>query len=207
MSDYYVTLSGKVNYRLAGGPIDEFSEHLQLFAAIGHAATSWARFESHLDAILIHVNAYEHSAIIYNPEHPITFDRKIKLLKRWFNQHPALAEFTDPIRRITSRGKELSKVRNNFLHFILEDCDEKTLKANFHGLKWIGNDEFLAQRVSITIDGLREFSSIVNAGNAWLEDISRHLFTTAALLRLRTPAPRIQRLIHLFRRWRVRLGF
>jgi hypothetical protein len=211
MTDYYVTLSDggepKIDFRLRGGPIDDFQAHQQLFAAIGHAAMSWARFETHLDAILIHVNASTHSETIYNPEHPVTFNAKVKLLKRWFNQHPSLENLADPIRKITSRSKELSQMRNRFLHFILEEWDAPNECAKFHGLKWMGNDEFRAENVRIGIEGLYQFSSIVNAGNRWLEDISRALFTREALEQLRKSAPRTRHLTRLFRRLRARLGF
>ena len=50
MPDYVVQF-GLTEFRLSGGPIDDCAAHQELFAAIGHAAMSWARFETHLDAI------------------------------------------------------------------------------------------------------------------------------------------------------------
>jgi hypothetical protein len=189
MDDYYVTISEggnpKASFRLRGGPLEDFKSHTELFAAIGYAAACWARFEAHLDAILIHVNAYEHSDIIYNPEHPITFNNKVKLLKRWFNQHPALADKTEIMRKITSHGKELSQIRNDFLHFTLEDFNAPTKEANFHGLKWMGNNEFHARNCRMTIAAFELFARKINAGNGLLEQISRDLFTRESLDKLR----------------------
>jgi hypothetical protein len=191
MTDYYITMreagAPKSDFRLGGGPIDEHQSHQELFAAVGLLATSWARFEYHLDAILVHVNSSLHSGAIYNPEHPVSFGAKIKLLKRWFNQHPGLADLAQPMRDLTSRAKELSKIRHSILHFVLEDWDQNGQLAKFHGLKWLGNDEFEAQTVTVTIEALRSFADIVNAGNKWLEQISRSLFTDARLAQLRKP--------------------
>jgi hypothetical protein len=173
MSDYYVTMRSAgeplVNFRFGGGPIDAFEANNRLFAAIGYAATAWSRFEQHLDAILIHVNADAHSEEIFNPEHPITFNQKIKLLKRWFNQHPSLAHISKDMRRITSTAKELSRMRNQFLHSVLEDWDTEKQRARFHECKWIGNNEWQATPVYWTIDGLTEFATNVNLGNKVLD--------------------------------------
>jgi hypothetical protein len=189
MSDYYVTwgASGepKTDLRLTGGPIDSFEAHEKLFAAIGYAAMSWARFETHLDAILIQVNAAEHSKDIYRPDHPITFDRKVQLLKRWFNQHPGLAHLKDSMRALTSRAKELSKTRNQFLHCILEDWDASKQHARFNGLKWMGNDEWHATVTNMDLEFLHSFARRANIGNKWLEEMSRTLFTAETLERLR----------------------
>ena len=128
MSDYFVTMRSPgtedIDFRLRGGPIDAFEDHKELFAAIGHAATAWARFEAHLDAILIQVNSESHSREVYNPEHPTTFARKVKLLKRWFNQHPSLSHLKEDMRRISTTAKEHSIMRNEFLHSALEEMDQ-----------------------------------------------------------------------------------
>lgn len=181
----------KVLFRLSGFPIDDFAAHKELFAAIGHAAMSWARFETHLDAIPIHVNAAENSDDLYNPDHPVTFGPKIKLLKRWFNQHPGLKQLKDQMRRLTSGAKNLSRLRNSVLHFILEDLDGNT--AQFHGIKYAGNDTFETKMTRMTIEELHKFATVVNAGNMILEDMSRVLFTKDALALLQKREPRTQR--------------
>src|SRR4051812_38190415 len=82
-------------YRLsvADTPLDDpakMAGAAELFRAIGLAASSWSRLETHLDMVLIFLNQPQHSNEIHDRDHPIGFKRKIKLLKRWFNQHPAL---------------------------------------------------------------------------------------------------------------------
>jgi hypothetical protein len=210
MSDYHVSMRSpgveSIDFRLTGGPLDAFADHKELFAAIGFAATTWARFEAHLDAILIHVNSEAHSKDIYNPDHPVTFDRKIKLLKRWFNQHPSLAHHTENMRRLTSTGKELSLMRIQILHSILEDWDSQAQKAVFKECKWAGN-EWRITSLSWTIKGLRDFGDNMNIGNKALQSISADIFTEDGLARLRTRGPRTRRLVRLFRRLRARLGF
>jgi hypothetical protein len=86
--------------RFTGGPLDspeEMKAAAELWRAIGLAACAWARLEQHLDAVLIHVNQPKHSEKLHDPDRPIGFKRKIKLLKRWFNQHPVLV-LGDPCR-------------------------------------------------------------------------------------------------------------
>ena len=44
-----------------GGPIDDHSDHPELFHAIGNAISSWARMEHILDALLVH-RSEEHTS-------------------------------------------------------------------------------------------------------------------------------------------------
>ena len=188
MHDYRVTLrsEGKhLDFHFGGGPIDDLGPSHPLFAALGYAAASWARFESHLDAILIHINAEEHSAAIYSPDHPVSFERKIKLLKRWFNQHPALADLAEPIRELTSRAKPLARERNRMFHSVLEEWSMETATAKFHGLTYVGDDTFDATIYLPPLDEIRSFATTVNVGNRWLCRISSAIFTEDALARLR----------------------
>lgn len=59
-----------------------------VYAAVGKAAMAWARLEQHLDAVLLQVNKKRFSESLYR-EHPGTFIGKVRLLKDWFNKHPA----------------------------------------------------------------------------------------------------------------------
>lgn len=210
MSDYHVTMrspgADDIDFRLRGGPIDDFQNHKDLFAAIGYAATAWARFEAHLDAILIHVNAEAHSRKIYNRDHPITFDRKVKLLKRWFNQHPGLSHLKEDMRRISSTSKELSRMRNQFLHSVLEDWDAVKQVVRFKECRWT-DSHWEVTSFDWTIPGLQGFGDNMDNGNRALESISRELFTLDGLERLRIREQHIPRLVRLYRRWRAYLGF
>ena len=113
-----------IHFAFFNGPIDEPGEAYPAFAVYGRAAAAWARLEHHLDAVIIHINKEAFSARLYEKEHPISFERKIDLLKKWFNQHPPLASFTGDMRILTSRLKVVAKLdRNVLLHSILSSYD------------------------------------------------------------------------------------
>jgi len=107
----------------------------ELWRAIGLAACTWSRLEQHVEVVLIHLNQRKHSEKLYDQDHPIGFKRKIKLLKRWFNQHPALAEHRDILRTITTDMLSLSVTRNTFLHSILDSYDRATSTATFRAVR------------------------------------------------------------------------
>jgi hypothetical protein len=78
---------------LTNTPLDsptEMADAAELFRVLGLASSSWMRLEMHLDMVLLFLNQPQHSEKLYNKDHPMGFRNKIKLLKRWFNQHPAL---------------------------------------------------------------------------------------------------------------------
>jgi len=105
--DYFVNLTdGKQHheFRFNGGPISHSSNASPVFLALGHAAAAWSRFEQHIDSILLQVNKEQHSNEIlslYDPNHPRPFKDKIRLLKRYFNKHPALKDYRNKIRDLT----------------------------------------------------------------------------------------------------------
>lgn len=190
MEEYRVTLDkGGANrdFIFLGGPLDAENPPPDLFSAIGYAASSWARLEQHLDAVLIHINNPAHSEAIYNPAHPIGLGAKLKLLKRWFNQHPALASLSSDFRELSSRLKEISPHRNNMLHGILERWEPETRTAYFQTIKFMGDDEFQVSTHEYTLEAIKAFSDITNAGNRYLSAISRSIFTPDALEQLKKP--------------------
>jgi hypothetical protein len=124
-----------------GGPLDDEEQlkaSAELLNAIGLATCVWARVEQLIDAALIYLNQPKHSEKIHDPDHPIGFKRKIKLLKRWFNQHPALADHRDVIREITTELLELSGTRNAVLHSILDSYDPNTKTLVFRSIQPAG---------------------------------------------------------------------
>lgn len=172
-------------FLFVGGPIDEPSGADELFAAIGNAAASWARLEQHLDAVLMHVNNPQHSSQLYNPDHPRSFQSKIKLLKTWFNQHPALGNLAGDFRRLNPHLKEMADHRNILLHGNLEKWDADRQTACFWTLRYTGEDEFQLVPHEYTIEAIKTVTVKIRSANHYLEAISRSLFSCDTHLRER----------------------
>lgn len=190
MEEYRVTLDrGGLNrdFVFIGGPLESPENASDLFCALGYASAQWTRLEQHIDAVLIHVNNREHSASIFAPDHPVSFQKKIGLLKRWFNQHPALANLTTDIRELTSRLKFLSQHRNNLIHGVVESWDPATKTAVFRTLKFNSEDEFSLSIHNYTVTGIVTVSDLIAMSNHYLSKISRVIFTPDALEQLRKP--------------------
>jgi hypothetical protein len=190
MDEYVVTVKGADgvmrDFKLYGGPLDDPERPTELFEALGFAACAWARMEQHLDTILIHVNKSEYSEKLYTERHPVMISGKIKLFKRWFNQHPALAGMAGMARLLTSGIKQISGNRHTFIHAALEAWDPETKTAKFHGIKFDGDDSFLAETFDVHLDFIIRFGKHVNQANELLADISKRLFTEDAARLLRT---------------------
>lgn len=190
MEEYHVTLDkGGLDrdFVFVGGPLDKPDGLDRLFRALGFASAQWSRLEQHIDAVLIHVNNRGHSETIFDPDHPVSFQKKIKLLKRWSNQHPALAPLKEDIRALISKMKELSAHRNNLIHGVVESWDAAKQTCVFRTLKYTGDDEFSISTHEYTVEGVEEVSEIIAISNRYLAKISRAIFTTDALSQLRTP--------------------
>jgi hypothetical protein len=100
---------------LTGTPLDsptEMENAAELFKALGIASSSWMRLEMHLDMVLLFLNQPKHSKTLHEEDHPTGFARKIKLLRRWFNKHPALKPLADEFRGLAGPILVLSKTRN-----------------------------------------------------------------------------------------------
>ena len=190
MKEYRVTLdkSGlNRDFVFIGGPLDANDGSPELYTAIGTVSAQWARLEQHIDAVLLHINNPDHSREIFDPKHPASFSRKIFLIKRWFNQHPALSQMTDDMRTLTSKLKEINTHRQNLIHGVLEQWDTEKQSAVFRTLKYIGDDEFVLSTHTYTMEAIRDVADIVSSSNRFLANISRTIFTLDALERLRKP--------------------
>jgi hypothetical protein len=168
-------------FRFVGGPLDNPSDALAVFQAIGHAAAAWSRLEQHIDALLIHVNKPTHSDTLYRPEHPVAFSGKLDLLKRWFGKHPALKKLAPHMGDLTSRLKPLGKERNRYLHSIIDDYDASKQLVTLRSVKYenIGNFRFSKQVIPLQV--ITTFSENVNSGNSFLWAMSADIFTEGAL--------------------------
>ena len=196
-SDYLVVLKesdtdDSHEFLLNGGPIDHPETAIPAFLALGHAAAAWGRLEQHIDAVLLQINKEQHSdeiLALYDPNHPRPFTDKIRLLKAYFNKHPALAEFKERIRSFASAATCLSKERNEYIHGIVEGYDENSQTIILHGIKpkfdRTNSYLFSITLSAIPLNTMKGFADIVNRVNDQLETISRVLFSTDAIARLR----------------------
>jgi hypothetical protein len=162
-------------------PVKAPDDHIPLFAALGFAGSAWARMEQQLDMILIHINKEQHSAQLYQPEYPIAFERKIKLPKRWFNQHPPLKQYRDDMRLFTSKVKEIAPIRNHLLHSILQDWNPKEQVATMQTIKFEGDDTFRVRSRAVRLKTLKTFGTVANNANKFLSHVTFKILTDAAL--------------------------
>jgi|GEM_PF-4580047 len=200
VDDYLVLLNeGGQTYEflLNGGPINNPATAAEFFLTLGYISAAWARLEQHIDSILLQVNKQQHSSEIvslYDPNHPRPFTDKIRLLKRYFNQHPALKQHKSKIREFAAAVKKMATDRNIYLHSVLQGYDNKTKIVTLRSIQPVHNPEnpylFRIGKFAPPLRVMREFAEFVNRANTHLEEISRELFTHEAVARLREkPSP------------------
>ena len=150
-----------VQFQFTGGPIDDPQTAHIAFATLGHAAMAWARLETQVDALLIHVNKASHSKEIYSPDHAKGFEGKLELLKKWFKNHPELKPMAEDMRAAVTGLKKLSKIRNQTLHAIFERYDADQQRLHFMAVKYEGKGTFRVRSYSATIKALQETTAQV----------------------------------------------
>jgi hypothetical protein len=163
-------------FKFVGGPIDEPTDADILFLELGKAATAWSRLEQQIEAILLHINKQDFSEELYK-DHPISFTKKLSIIKTWFNKHQALSSFKDPILEIIKKLWDLANERNLYLHSILENFDNMSKIAVFHRILPEGNDQFKLTRSEVPIEQISAFTDVVKATNRYLWSLSEKIFT------------------------------
>jgi hypothetical protein len=205
--DYWVEVADAHRIRFLGGPIDSPAEADGALAVIGHLAASWARMEQHIDAMLIQINREQHSdelIDLYDENHPGTFDAKIKMLKRYFNKHPALSQYTETVIDCATGLKRLAEDRNLLMHGVLQDYDSASKTITVSGTKYHHKtDDFSCRIQPFPLEQLVRHANIVNLAHHTLCEVSRQLFTVDAVEQLRRPRPPVRRWWRrLLDRWR-----
>ena len=120
------------------------------------------------DAIILHINKKEHSEEFYR-EHPVSFDNKIDVVKRWFNRHPALVTHKDFMRELTSTFKILSKqARDPLLHEIFAAYDAQKKELTIQSIRSMGDDNFRLREEKISIEFVYGLNRAINNGNRFL---------------------------------------
>lgn len=180
------------DFQLKGGPIDNPAGCEEAFACYGRAAAAWARMEHHLDMVIIHVNKRAHSEELHG-EHPVSFDRKIDTLKRWFNKHDALKPYAQDMREITSRARTMSKQYRNFmLHCFFRAYDAATRTITLHKISVLPSGDIRISRREQTLEQMGAFTELCIMLNDYVLHVSQQIFSQDVLLQLRTlsrPSP------------------
>jgi len=190
MPDYRVTVIGpgvSHTFLLDGGPLENPENFQSALFTIGFITAAWARLEQQIDMIIIQVNKAQHSTEtreLYDPEHPASFSRKIKVLKKYFNQHPALKAHKAAMQDFTPKLKKLSQHRNACVHAILEAYDSATDTIKLNSIKFEGNDTFTATDRTLAISTIQALAVNINQANRFLTTISAALFNPDALEQL-----------------------
>ena len=135
-----------LQFNFTGGPVDSHEQAESDFTAFGLAAMSWARLETHLDALLTHLNKERFSKEIFDPKHPVSFARKLKLLKQWFGGRKALSHIKPQVDKPATQLKMLSEARNAFMHALFLGYDAEKDEITLRSLYYAGGDEFHIQR-------------------------------------------------------------
>jgi hypothetical protein len=164
---------------------DKMAEAAELWRAIGLATSSWARLETHIDMVLIHLNQPKHSVTLYAKEHPIGFKSKVKLLKRWFNGHPLLRIKARELREIAPQFLALGKQRNLFLHSIVSDYNPTTREVIWRGIRAAGEETYQAGRHVGSVDQLLNFATEAHSAHVRLAKLCRDLYDAGTIERLR----------------------
>jgi hypothetical protein len=175
-----------LRFDFTGGPLEDPDQVQSALAAFGLVAMSWARLETHLDALLIHLNKKRFSKEIFEPKHPVSFSRKLKLLKQWFAGHKALSHLKPAIDKLATQLKTLSEARNAFLHALFSGYDAEKSEIALQSLYYAGGEEFHIQRRDVGIAKLIRFALTVNKANQSLSVITSALFTAAAIEQLQS---------------------
>src|SRR5262249_8247617 len=137
-------------------------------------------------------NKEQHSSEIldlYDPNHPRPFTDKIRLLKRYFNKHPALEEHTEEIRTFARAALILAQERNTYLHGIFEFYNEPKKTVTLKSIRPAHDPQnpyiFKIETSAVPLDILKSFADMIGLANDKLEQVSRALFTPDAVSRLR----------------------
>jgi hypothetical protein len=177
--------SDLLQFNFRRGPLEDPTGCESIFGAFGLAIMAWARLETQVDCLLIQINKKSISAELFDPDHPVSFSRKLRLLKRWFRRHELLSEHAPVIDEFVARMQKLSAVRNDYFHALLSAYDAKEDVVTLRNIRFIGKDQFHIARRKCSGKQLTSFAAAVTVLNNGLWEITRQLFTRDALGRLR----------------------
>ena len=170
-----------------GGPIDIPSDASDLFQAIGHAISSWARMEHIIDALLVHLNKEAYAQELYEPDHPRNFRKKADLLKSWFKGHPELKSHADAVMSVLPKIKTTAHTRHLLAHGSIDSYDATTQEITFKSIRPRGDDNFSVRTETLHFEGVLAVAELANAGNKFLAALAMDVFGPDADERFQRP--------------------
>jgi hypothetical protein len=125
---------------------------------------------------------------LYEKRHPVSFSRKADLLKKWFTNHPPLAQFKDDMRVLTIKLKTVAEEsRNPLMHCIFKSYEPSTQTLTIQNVRPKPDGNVYIIEFGVTLEQINRFTEHVNRANIFLGQISSELFTPIWLERLHTP--------------------
>ena len=88
----------------------------ELLQAFGFASMHWARLEQHLDVLLITLNKEQVTEKKFKPYSNCSWARKLDFFEKWFSANSKLARYSEQVKKLAPRLKELGEYRNLLLH-------------------------------------------------------------------------------------------
>jgi hypothetical protein len=181
--DYFVDMfwpdGRKYRFRFGGGPLAHPDVAREPMEAYGFCAASWARLETHIDAIALCLNRQQNSPDplkLHEPRHPSGVRDKIKLIRRWFKGHPALASSKQVADALCEKLLDLALERNQYLHSVIEDYDSSTGTLVLHGIFTKPDTTTSIQRTEIPMGYFGAFARKISDCNQELSKLSSQLF-------------------------------
>jgi hypothetical protein len=86
-----------------------------LYRVIGELVTNWGLFEVNLVALIAQL-WHDYNGKSHTQELPVSFKRRLALIKLCFNRHPDLAPYAERARELRSKAKEMGFIRNYIAH-------------------------------------------------------------------------------------------
>ena len=122
---------------------------------------------------------------IHQPHHPRSVRDKIKLLRRYYNRHPALAQFKELADNLFGRMLASALDRNHLLHSVLEDFTPDG-KVVLNGIFSKPDTTSHLKRLKVPVGEFGALARTMNNFNLELSVLSKAAFTLEMRERLRT---------------------
>ena len=166
----------------------------ELLKAFGFASMHWTRLEHHLDILLITLNKEQVTGKKFKPYPNSSWSKKLNLLETWFSPHSKLSKYSEQVKTLVPRFKELGKDRNFLLH---SNCVEfiegpplsiVTIKFNI-----LENGDIQIQRAEWSTEQIMHFAGCVAGLNNDLKQISKEILNQEFLETIFTVSAQVTR--------------
>lgn len=192
--DYRVDLNwegGSHTFLLNGGILHHPRFCAPSSEAIGFSIAHWARFETHIDALIFQLNQAKFYPNVnwLTGKHPTNFPDKLDLLKKLFNWHPAISHLYKDITSISIAAKALIDTRNVIVHSVFAGINNSSQSLIFHSFLVNRDGDIKLKITEITFEDMGAFARDINRVNSDLCQISSNIFRTETFHRLQELLP------------------